>query len=60
MQNLYDFVQTRDLKPLPLESDFVLVNTFPRKAYNDMSLTLAEAGLAPNASLIVEEKLDDE
>jgi FAS-associated factor 2 len=60
VKNLYDFVETRDLTPLPIESDFVLVNTFPRKIYKDMSQTLQESGLAPNASLIVEEKLDDE
>ncbi|TPX69269.1 hypothetical protein SpCBS45565_g02606 [Spizellomyces sp. 'palustris'] len=60
MQNLYDFVETRDLLPLELDVDFVIVNTYPRKVYVNMEETLRNAGLVPNASLVVEEKIEED
>ncbi|KAI9103274.1 hypothetical protein DFS34DRAFT_646659 [Phlyctochytrium arcticum] len=57
MQVVYNFVQTRDLDPLDLLAEISVVNTYPRKEYLDMTQTLRDAGLVPNASLIVEERI---
>lgn len=54
---LYDFVEAQDLAPLDLEAEFNIYNTFPRKVA-DARLSFKEAGLVPNASVIVEEKID--
>jgi len=59
LQVVYNFVESKDLDPLDILSEIVLVNTFPRKEYLDKEKTLEELGLCPNASLIVEEKDDD-
>ena len=59
IQLLYDFVETNDLSPIDILSEFVIVNTYPRKEYRDKSLTFKEAGLFPNATVLVEE-LDPE
>ena len=58
LQSLYDFVETNDLTPIDILSDFVIANTYPRKEYRDKSLTFQAAGLFPNATVLVEE-LDD-
>ncbi|KAJ3412089.1 FAS-associated factor 2 [Chytridiales sp. JEL 0842] len=60
LELLYNFVESHDLSPLDLEADFVIVNTYPRKVLVDQSLTLKEAGLCPSASIVVEEKDDEE
>ncbi|KAJ3298243.1 hypothetical protein HK104_010951 [Borealophlyctis nickersoniae] len=60
IQLLYDYVESSDLSPLDLEAEFVVVNTYPRKMYTDLSITIQEAGLMPSASIIVEEKIPDE
>ena len=59
MQALFAFVGTKDLSPLSEEADFILVSTFPRKLYTNGSQTIQEAGLVPNASLVVEESEND-
>ncbi|KAJ3214026.1 hypothetical protein HDU67_002170 [Dinochytrium kinnereticum] len=56
LEILYNFIESLDLSPLSIEADIVAVNTYPRKVLLDLSQTLREAGLYPNASLIVEEK----
>ncbi|KAI8904554.1 ubiquitin-related domain-containing protein [Entophlyctis helioformis] len=60
VQLLCDFIETHDLSPLDLETDFVVVTPFPRKVFRDMSQTLRAAGLYPNASIVVEERIDDD
>ena len=55
LQSLYDFVETNDLSPIGLLSDFVIVNTYPRKEFRDKSLSFQAAGLFPNATVLVEE-----
>ncbi len=58
VQDLMDFIEIQDLSPIPFESDADIVNTYPRKVIDDMNLTLEAAGLAPNASLFVEERIE--
>jgi len=60
LQVVYDFVESRDLDPLDILSEIVLVNTFPRKEYLDKEQTLEALGLCPSTSLIVEEKYDED
>ncbi|KAL2913390.1 UBX domain-containing protein 10 [Polyrhizophydium stewartii] len=60
VQLLWNFVETHDLSPLDLDTEFVIVNPYPRRVYRDMEQTFAEAGLAPSASVVVEERIDDE
>ena len=60
LQTLYDFVETNDLSPIDLMSDFVIVNTYPRKEYRDKQITFQAAGLYPNATVLVEEVDDDD
>ncbi|KAJ3107155.1 FAS-associated factor 2 [Phlyctochytrium bullatum] len=60
LEILYDFIESLDLSPIPIEADVIAVNTYPRKTLLDRSQSLREAGLFPNASLIIEEKDDDE
>lgn len=54
LESLYDFVESHDLSPIPLESDFIIVNSYPRKVL-EASETFQQAGLCPNASVLVEE-----
>jgi len=60
LQIVYDFVESKDLDPLDILSDIILVNTFPRKEYIEKDQTLESLGLYPSSSLIVEEKDDEE
>jgi len=60
LQVVYDFVESKDLDPIDILSEIVLVNTFPRKEYIDKDQTLEALGLCPSTSLIVEEKYDDD
>lgn len=56
IQDLYDFVDTFDLEPtIPLESDFVIINTYPRKEFRDKGMSFVDAGLVPDAAVVVEE-----
>ncbi|ORX68863.1 UBX-domain-containing protein [Anaeromyces robustus] len=60
LQIVYDFVESKDLGPLDILSEIILVNTFPRKEYTEKDQTLESLGLCPSSSLIVEEKDDEE
>jgi len=60
LQVVYDFVESKDLDPLDILSEIVLVNTFPRKEYLDKNATLKELGIYPSTSLIVEELDEDD
>ncbi|KAI8620363.1 hypothetical protein BC830DRAFT_1099718 [Chytriomyces sp. MP71] len=55
VQDLYDFIETHDLSPIDLESDFEVINSYPRKVLNDRKQNIKEAGLFPSASVMVEE-----
>lgn len=55
IQQLYDFVEIHDLEPIDLLSDFVIVNTYPRKEYHEKLVNFKDAGLFPNATVLVEE-----
>ncbi|KAI8849474.1 hypothetical protein BC829DRAFT_182361 [Chytridium lagenaria] len=57
---VYNFIESMDLSPISIEADIVAVNTYPRKVLLDKTQTLKEAGLVPSASLIVEEKDEDD
>ncbi|KAJ3142162.1 FAS-associated factor 2 [Geranomyces variabilis] len=59
LQRVYEFVETRELDPLDAEAEFCLVGMYPRRVYADLERTLAEEGLVPSASLVVEEKIED-
>ncbi|KAJ3151654.1 FAS-associated factor 2 [Geranomyces michiganensis] len=59
LRRVYEFVETRELDPLDAEADFVLAGMYPRRVYADLDRTLAEEGLAPSASLVVEEKIEE-
>jgi FAS-associated factor 2 len=59
IQALYDFVESNDLDPIDIVKDVIIVNTYPRKEYLDKSITFKEAGLFPNATVLVEEADDD-
>jgi FAS-associated factor 2 len=52
-------VESNDLDPIDLLEEIVIVNTYPRKEYRDQSITFEEAGLYPNATVIVEELFDE-
>ena len=54
VQSLWNFIETHDLSPLPLDADFIIVNPYPRKEYLDMTVSLREANLVPSASVVVE------
>ncbi|KAI9034634.1 ubiquitin-related domain-containing protein, partial [Hyaloraphidium curvatum] len=60
IETVYDFVLSQDLDPIPLESDFVLVGTYPRREFTDMAATLKDVGLVPNGAVLVEEAVPDE
>ncbi|KAJ3089522.1 hypothetical protein HK102_006193, partial [Quaeritorhiza haematococci] len=57
---LYHFIETLDLSPLDDMAEIIVVNTFPRKEFTDMNVTIKEAGLFPSGSVIVEEKVGDD
>ena len=59
-QLLYDFVESKDLTPIDVIADFVVVNTYPRKEFKDKSITFEEAGLFPNATVVIEEAFEDD
>ncbi|KAI8900289.1 hypothetical protein BC833DRAFT_582547 [Globomyces pollinis-pini] len=59
IQNLYDFVESQDLEPIDLLSEFVIVNTYPRRQYDEKNVTFRQAGLFPNATVVVEEVESD-
>ncbi len=58
-QLLADFIEAQDLSPIPIEADFDIVNSYPRKILSDYSATIQEAGLFPNAALLIEEHVDE-
>ncbi|KAI8807186.1 thioredoxin-like protein [Cladochytrium replicatum] len=58
VQSLYEFVETRNLDPIPIESDLLVVVPFPRRALEDPTATIQRAGLFPNGAVIVEEALE--
>ncbi|KAJ3288561.1 FAS-associated factor 2 [Rhizoclosmatium sp. JEL0117] len=55
VQDLYDFVEAQDLTPIDLESEFEVINTYPRRVLLDKTQTIKDAGLYPNSSVMVEE-----
>ncbi|KAJ3075531.1 hypothetical protein HDU98_007777 [Podochytrium sp. JEL0797] len=55
IQDIYDFIETLNLTPIELDSDFEVINTYPRRVLTNKSETVKEAGLFPNASVMVEE-----
>ncbi|KAJ1339678.1 hypothetical protein BSLG_005711 [Batrachochytrium salamandrivorans] len=59
IQILWNFIETHDLKPLDLETEFSIVCPFPRRVYRNMDMTMEQAGLVPSASVVVEEMFDD-
>ncbi|KAJ3310768.1 FAS-associated factor 2 [Boothiomyces sp. JEL0838] len=60
IKQLHDFIESNDLDPIDLLSEFVIVNTYPRKEYTDLNITFKEAGLYPSAAVIVEEIFEDD
>ncbi|KAJ3125168.1 hypothetical protein HK098_000542 [Nowakowskiella sp. JEL0407] len=60
IEKLYDFIETQQLDPIPIESEFVVVNTYPRKEFRELSLTFKEAGLYPNGAIVVEEDIEED
>ncbi|TPX32965.1 hypothetical protein SmJEL517_g03990 [Synchytrium microbalum] len=60
IEALFAFIGAKDLAPIPPEADFVLASTYPRRLYTDGQQTIQEAGLVPNASLVVEEQESDD
>jgi len=55
LQSVFDYVNAQH--PVLLDQDYFLVTNFPRRSFSpDSSLTLAVAGLSPQASLFVQEK----
>ncbi|KAI8913963.1 hypothetical protein DFJ77DRAFT_55584 [Powellomyces hirtus] len=58
VRQLYEFVETRELDPIPINRDFVVVGVFPRKEFNEPEKTLKEVELCPSATLHVEEKIN--
>jgi hypothetical protein len=59
---LYDYIEGHDLTPFQLLNEFTVVSTYPRKQFDSRHLTFQEAGLTPNATVILEEVFgsDDE
>ncbi|KAJ3110174.1 hypothetical protein HK100_003130 [Physocladia obscura] len=55
VQDLYNFIEAQDLSPIDLETDFDVINTYPRKVLTDKMQTIKEAGLSPSSSVMVEE-----
>jgi FAS-associated factor 2 len=49
-----------NLEPIDILDDIVIVNTYPRKEYRDKTISFEQAGLFPNATVLVEELLDEE
>ncbi|KAJ3325761.1 FAS-associated factor 2 [Boothiomyces sp. JEL0866] len=60
IKTLHDFIESNDLEPIDILSEFVIVNTYPRREYTDLNLTFKEAGLYPSAAVIVEEVFEDD
>ena len=58
VQLLYDYIESNNLEPFDLLSEFVVINTYPRKKI-DKTMTFEEAGLVPNATVILEEVFDE-
>lgn len=58
IKNLYDFVLSfgSEIYTEPENNHFILVQTFPYKAYEDMNKTLEEEKLFPNAVLQIKEE----
>ena len=52
---LYDFVESKDLDPLELDAEVVIVNSYPRKTLDDRQQTIRDACLFPSGTVIVEE-----
>ncbi len=60
LQQLYDFVESNDLQPIDILAEIVVVNTYPRREYRDKTISFEDAGLYPNASVIVEELIESD
>jgi len=52
LQSVYDFLEAQEIE---LPSHYVLVTNFPRKVFQDKSVTLQEAGLVPQSALFIED-----
>ncbi len=59
IQLLYDLVESKDLDPMDLLADFVIINSYPRKEYRDKSMSFKDCGLYPNATVLVEEIVEE-
>ncbi|KAI8913512.1 thioredoxin-like protein, partial [Gorgonomyces haynaldii] len=53
VSKLYDFVESKDLSPLDLMAEIVIVNTYPRKEI-PRETRFKDCGLYPNASVVVD------
>jgi len=53
LHHVKDFIDTRKLVGANVPENFQLVTDFPRKAFTDLSVTLEQAGLIPNAVVSV-------
>jgi hypothetical protein len=60
LQQLYDFVESNDLHPIDILAQIEILTPFPRKEYRDKTISFEEAGLYPNASVIVEELIESD
>jgi len=57
IQAIYDFVDCQDQMEID-QSRYNLIANFPRRVFQDRLVSLEEAGLYPQASLFVQEKMD--
>ncbi len=60
IKELYDFIETKDLSPIDILADIVVVTSYPSKRYTSKEKTFREVGLYPNATVLVEEFENDE
>jgi len=58
VQAIYDFVDCQDQMQID-QSHYNLIANFPRRVFQDRLVSLEEAGLYPQASLFVQEKMDE-
>jgi len=56
LQTVMHFVQSRQPVEVEQQPQFDLVSNFPRKLFTDLSVTLQQAGLFPQALLFVSER----
>lgn len=58
VQVMYDFIESNNLEPFDILSEFDVINTYPRKKI-EKTMTFEDAGLVPNATVILEEVFDE-